>query len=204
MATKQYIWVYSGESGLLLMPDQMQVSAPDLYLCSPQNYIYQVLDEESVEYVLNEYETAKMSVPPIIASDGSFIRREGYWDVLDDEALFEYFVNNVVDKVPEYTYNDPNYPLATAYEAWLDDVYGRTEMGKFWDYMETLDGIQDALDVIGLVWDGADVINFIISVCRMDWERAGWSFIGAIPVAGIIFMREKYSRNAVFLLFFCV
>ena len=158
--------------------------------CSPQNYIYPVLDEESVDYVLNEYETAKRSVPPIIASDGSFIRREGYWDdEMDDEALFEYYVNDVVDKEPAYTYKDPNYPLAAGYEAWLDDIYGRTEMGKFWDYMETLDGIQDALDVIGLVCNYADLINMFISICRLDGKRAFWSFIGAFSVMSPLFAR---------------
>ena len=55
--------------------------------------------------------------------------------------------------------------------------------------METLDGIQDALDVIGLVWDGADVINLFISVCRGDWERAAWSFVGTLPLAGSLIAR---------------
>ena len=55
--------------------------------------------------------------------------------------------------------------------------------------MEPLDGIQDALDVIGLVWDGADVINLFISVCRGDWERAAWSFVETLPLAGSLIAR---------------
>ena len=38
--------------------------------------------------------------------------------------------------------------------------------------MGTLDGLQDALDVLGFFWDGADLINAVISLCRGEPKEA--------------------------------
>lgn len=194
LAARRYLWLRSGESGLLLMPDQVQMSAADIRLGSYQSKPRIVLDEDSVEEILFRYEAAKASVPELVASDGSIVRREGYDDILRDDFLYTYFLTEVCDQDPKYT-RTHDQPYATLYEQWLDDAYGKTELGKFWEYLSTIDGIQAMLDVGGFIFDWCDVINCAIYLCRGKYEEAMWSAVCAIPLWGSLI--GKGGRKAV-------
>ena len=86
MEAGNYIWLQSGQSGMLLLSDQIQMSSPKIHLASPLNKIHPLNVRTDVEAVLAEYEKRKKSMPPILAADGSVIRREGYEEILEIEA----------------------------------------------------------------------------------------------------------------------
>ena len=178
-----YVWLGSGSGGMLLLPDQVQISAIDVYMESPLNWIHKTDEEKSPETLLMEYERKKGTVPPITAPDGSIIRRDGYDEILYSEEMYEYFINNVINKVEGYG-TEHGEPIPTLYEMWLDTNYGRSKLGQFWDYCSDIDNIQTALDIGGFVWDGFDVMNAVLYALQGEWEQAAWSSVAMIPIAG--------------------
>ena len=114
------------------------------------------------------------------------MRREGFDDILYSDVMLRYFEENVYGK-GEYA-NPLGQPVLLFYDGWLEEVYGRTEAKKFWDHMSTLDGLQDALDVVGFFWDGADLINMVISLCRGTGRKpvCTWSvpYRSSVPSLG--------------------
>ena len=97
-----YVWIGSGPSGMVLLPDQIHISAVDVYMKSPLNWIHKIIDEETTETLLDLYEEMKTAAPPIYAPDGTLIRRDGYDDILYSEELYDYFLNHVVGKEEKY------------------------------------------------------------------------------------------------------
>ena len=179
-----YVWMHSGDSGILLTPEGIQVKSAELELRSPGNIWRRRYDDDLVQQQLEELEGRKRYLPPYATPDGSIVRREGFNDILYSEGMIRYFEENVYGK-GEYD-NVLGQPVVQFYDSWLEEVYGRTEAQKFWDHMKTLDGLQDALDVVGYVWDGADVINMVISFCRgkEHYGEALTYLVCAIPVFG--------------------
>ena len=178
-----YVWIGSGSSGMVLLPDQIHISAVDVYMESPLNWIHKTDEEKSPETLLMEYEKKKDSAPPIYAPDGTLIRRDGYDEILYSEEMYEYFINNVIDKVEGYG-TEHGEPIPTLYEMWLDTNYGRSKLGQFWDYCSDIDRIQRAFDIGGFVWDGFDVMNAVLYALQGEWEQAAWSSVAMIPIAG--------------------
>ena len=178
-----YVWIGSGPSGMVLLPDQIHISAVDVYMESPLNWIHKTDEEKSPETLLMEYEKKKDSAPPIYAPDGTLIRRDGYDEILYSEEMYEYFINNVIDKVEGYG-TEHGEPIPTLYEMWLDTNYGRSKLGQFWDYCSDIDRIQRAFDIGGFVWDGFDVMNAVLYALQGEWEQAAWSSVAMIPIAG--------------------
>ncbi|MDW2797194.1 EndoU domain-containing protein [Clostridium boliviensis] len=149
---------------------------------SPQNVPHEIVKEDAVEEILSIYESSKKTIPPIYASDGSIIRREGYDDILFSEDLYHYFEENVYGK-GDYK-NPVGYPVLNYYDSWLDETYGKSNLKKFWEHMSTLDGFQEMLDVAGIFFEGADLLNCFIYVCRGKGKEAALSFICAAPLIG--------------------
>jgi hypothetical protein len=182
MNAKEYVWINCEESGILLLPDTVHMKAEEIYIESPQNLPHEIVKEDAVEEILGIYEKSKMSVPPIYASDGSIIRREGYDDILFSEELFHYFEENVYGKGD---YENPiGQPVLNFYDSWLDETYGKSKLKKFWEHMSTLDGFQDMLNVVGIVFDGADLLNCFIYACRGNGKEAVLSLICTVPLIG--------------------
>lgn len=177
-----YVWMHSGDSGILLTPEGIQIKSAELELKSPLNIPREVDDDDSVQRLLKELEEKKRYLPPYAASDGSIIRREGFNDILYSDEMLRYFEENVYG-TGEYA-NPLGQPITLFYDSWLEEIYGRTEAQKFWDHMKTLDGLQDALGVVGIFFDPADVVNVVISLCRRDWKNFWINFVCAIPAFG--------------------
>ena len=182
MNAKEYVWISCEESGILLLPDAVHMKAEDVYIESPQNVPHEIVKEDAVEEILSIYESSKKTIPPIYASDGSIIRREGYDDILFSEDLFHYFEENVYGK-GDYK-NPGGHPVLNYYDSWLDETYGKSNLKKFWEHMSTLDGFQEMLDVAGIFFEGADLLNCFIYVCRGKGKEAALSFICAAPLIG--------------------
>ena len=180
---KNYIWLRSGRGGMLLLPDQIQMSAPLLHLASPLSEFHPLRARTDVEAVLLAYEKAKKSAPVYVAPDGSIVQRGDYDDILHSDEMYEYFKENVLNKDPNYCL-EPGMAFQTLYEGWLDDTYGRTPMGQFWDHMSTVDGLQDALDVAGFVVDAADLINAAIYFYHGNVAEGVLCLISVIPYVG--------------------
>ncbi|WP_349669207.1 hypothetical protein [Lacrimispora sp.] len=182
MNAKEYVWINCEESGILLLPDTVHMKAEEIYIESPKNLPHEIVKEDAVEEILGIYEKSKKSVPPIYASDGSIIRREGYDDILFSEELFHYFEENVYGKGD---YENPiGQPVLNFYDSWLDETYGKSKLKKFWEHMSTLDGFQDMLNVAGIVFDGADLLNCFIYACRGNGKEAVLSLICTAPLIG--------------------
>ena len=190
-----YVWMHSGDSGILLTPEGIQVKSAELELKSPRNLRRGQYDDDLIQQLLEALEEEKKYLPPYAASDGSIVRREGFNDILYSDEMLRYFDENVYG-TGEYN-NTMGQPYDLFYQCWLDEVYGRSEAKKFWDHMSTLDGLQDALDVVGFVWDGAAVINMVISLCRGEPKEALAYLVCAIPVFGS-FLRKggKWLKSA--------
>ena len=159
------------------------MSAPDICMESSLNRVHRIKDEESVETLLAQYEEAKASVPPIVAADGSIIRRDGYDDVLYSGALYQYFLDNVCGKAEKYK-REYDEPYATLYEQWLDETYGQSKMRQFWDYAFSIDGLQTALEIGGFIFEPCDLVNAGIYALRGKPKEAFWSAVGAVPMLG--------------------
>ena len=182
MNAKEYVWINCEESGILLLPDTVHMKAEEIYIESPQNLPHEIVKEDAVEKILGIYEKSKKSVPPIYASDGSIIRREGYDDILFSEELFHYFEENVYGKGD---YENPiGQPVLNFYDSWLDETYGKSKLKKFWEHMSTLDGFQDMLNVAGIVFEPADLLNCFIYACRGNGKEAVLSLICTAPMIG--------------------
>lgn len=184
-----YAWIGSGTSGMLL-PDQIQLSAVDVYMESPLNWIHKIIDEETTETLLNLYEEMKAAVPPIMASDGTVIQRDGYDDILYSEELYDYFLNNVVGKAEGYERNHDE-PYVTLYEQWLDEVYGHAAMWYFWNYVFSIDGLQTMLSIAGAFYCPIHFVNAAIYLLRGKWKEAGYSvFMGIFQKSLDLFFKE--------------
>jgi len=178
---------------MVLLPDQVQISAADVCMESPFNGLHKVADEETTETLLNLYEEMKTAVPPIMAPDGTVIRRDGYDDILYSEELYDYFLNHVVGKEEDYERKNGE-PYVTLYEQWLDETYGLSKMTQFWNYVFSLDGLQTMLDIGGFFFDGCDIVNAAIYLLRGRWKEAGWSFACAAPFIGSVIMAKKGTK----------
>ena len=140
MEAKEYVWVKSQDSSILLMPDAIHMKAADIRIRSPKSSIrYPVLREDSTEHVLAVYEETKKSALPRYAADGSLIRPDGYDDILYSDEMLEFFEKNVYGK-GEYA-NPLGQPFQLFYDCWLEDVYGKPELKKFWEHLGTIDGL---------------------------------------------------------------
>ena len=188
-----YVWLGSGSSGMVLLPDQVQISAADVYMKSPLNWIHKIIDEETTETLLDLYEEMKTAAPPIYAPDGTLIRRDGYDDILYSEELYDYFLNHVVGKEEKYK-RENGEPYVTLYEQWLDETYGHSAMWYFWDYVFSIDGLQTMLDIGGFFFDGCDLVNAAIYLLRGRGKEAFWSFVGAVPFIGSVIMAKKGTK----------
>ena len=188
-----YVWIGSGPSGMVLLPDQVQISAADVYMKSPLNWIHKIIDEETTETLLDLYEEMKTAAPPIYAPDGTLIRRDGYDDILYSEELYDYFLNHVVGKEEKYK-RENGEPYVTLYEQWLDETYGHSAMWYFWDYVFSIDGLQTMLDIGGFFFDGCDLVNAAIYLLRGRGKEAAWSFVGAVPLIGSVIMAKKGTK----------
>ncbi|MBE5988916.1 MAG: hypothetical protein E7250_14430 [Paenibacillaceae bacterium] len=182
MNAKEYVWINCEESGILLLPEAVHMKAEEIYIESPQNVPHEIVREDAVEKILGIYEKSKKTIPPIYASDGSIIRREGYDDILFSEELFHYFEDNVYGK-GEYE-NPIGQPVLNFYDSWLDETYGKSKLKKFWEHMSTLDGFQDMLDVAGIILEPADLLNCFIYACRGNGKEAVLSLICTAPLIG--------------------
>ena len=182
MEAKEYVWLKSQDSSILLMPDAVHMKAADIYIRSPESGLYPVFTEDSVERIFSMYEERKKSLPPLYASDGSLIRPEGYDDILYSSEMLEYFEKNVYGK-GEYE-NPLGQPVQLFYDSWLEETYGKTELKQFWEYLGTADGIQDMLDVAGIFLEPADLLNAGISLCRGNWEEAAFNLVCVFPLVG--------------------
>jgi len=182
MNAKEYVWINCEESGILLLPEAVHMKAEEIYIESPQNVPHEIVREDAVEKILGIYEKSKKTIPPIYASDGSIIRREGYDDILFSEELFHYFEDNVYGK-GEYE-NPIGHPVLNFYDSWLDETYGKSKLKKFWEHMSTLDGFQDMLDVAGIILEPADLLNCFIYACRGNGKEAVLSLICTAPLIG--------------------
>ncbi|HEX3075528.1 MAG TPA: hypothetical protein VHQ24_01530, partial [Lachnospiraceae bacterium] len=180
----EYVWINCQESGILLLPDTVHMKAEDIYIMSPENLPHEIVNEDAIEELLNIYEGAKKSTLPLFASDGSVISRDGYDEITETEEMYQYFHDNVYGK-GDYE-NLAGQPEMTLYEGWLDETYGRSALGKFWDYTGSLDGFQDMLDGIGFIFDVADLLNTAIYYLRGKKEEGRISLICSIPGAGSV------------------
>lgn len=192
MEAGDYIWLHSGDSGLLLSPDGLQAVSGRLALESPENGARELPGEGMVQAILGNYRKIKTTLPPFTASDGSIIHRDGFDEVMRNEELFNFFSENVLgtDQYEGRYKNDIGQSPYLLFDGWLDELYGRSEAAKFWDHLSTLDGLQDVLDVVGFVWEGADLVNAVISLCRGHFKEAGLYCISAfLPVAGDLIVR---------------
>ena len=171
-----YVWLGSGSSGMLLLPDQVQISAADVYMKSPLNWIHKIIDEETTETLLDLYEEMKTAAPPIYAPDGTLIRRDGYDDILYSEELYDYFLNHVVGKEEGYERNHDE-PYVTLYEQWLDETYGHSAMWYFWDYVFSIDGLQTMLSIAGIFYYPIHYVNAAIYLLRGDLKKTGKSIV---------------------------
>ena len=193
-----YAWFGSGSSGMVLLPDQIHISAVDVYMESPLNWLHKTDEEESPETLLMKYEKKKGTVPPITAPDGSIIRRDGYDEILYSEEMYEYFSKNVLKKVKGYE-TDHEEPIPTLYEMWLDETYGRSKLGQFWDYCSDYDRIQTVIAIGGLAFDWLDIVNGVIYYLRGDKERAFWSFVTVGPIIGSKILAKNGKKVAAIL-----
>ncbi|WP_207706008.1 contractile injection system protein, VgrG/Pvc8 family, partial [Clostridium sp. HBUAS56010] len=182
MKAGEYVWISCEESGILLLPEEVHFKAEEIHVESPENEPHEIVKEEAVEVLLGMYEKSKKSVPPLFASDGSVVRRSGYNDILYSEELFDYFEKNVYGK-GDYK-NPVGHPILNYYETWLDEIYGKTKAKKFWEYMQTMDGLQDVISVVGIIFPPADLLNAVIYAARGKGWEATFSLIGALPVVG--------------------
>jgi len=192
-----YVWLGSGSSGIALLPDQVQISAPNVYMESPLSLMHKTADGERLEELFKQYEDAKKSIsPPILTEEGKTIARDGYDDILYSDAMYYYFQDNVLDKVEGYgTGHDE--PIPTLYEQWLDEVYGRSAMGRFWDNIVSIGTLQALLDIGGIVNDKCDAVNLGIYLLRGKPEEAFWSDIMVIPLIGSgLGLFKKYRKAA--------
>ena len=173
---RDYVWLGSGSSGMLLLPDQVHISAADVYMKSPLNWIHKIIDEETTETLLDLYEEMKTSAPFIYAPDGTLIRRDGYDDILYSEELYDYFLNHVVGKEEGYERNHDE-PYVTLYEQWLDETYGHSAMWYFWDYVFSIDGLQTMLSIAGIFYYPIHYVNAAIYLLRGDLKKTGKSIV---------------------------
>ncbi|MDE6912450.1 MAG: hypothetical protein K2P35_01975, partial [Lachnospiraceae bacterium] len=185
-----YVWLGSGSSGMLLLPDQVQISAADVYMKSSLNWIHKIIDEETTETLLDLYEEMKTSAPPVMAPDGTVIQRDGYDDILYSEELYDYFLNHVVGKEEGYERNHDE-PYVTLYEKWLDETYGHSAMWYFWDYVFSIDGLQTMLSIAGFFYHPIHYVNAAIYLLRGNLKEAGKSaFIGVTQKYLTLFFKE--------------
>ena len=171
-----YVWLGSGSSGMVLLPDQIHISAADVYMKSPLNWIHKIIDEETTETLLDLYEEMKTAAPPIYAPDGTLIRRDGYDDILYSEELYDYFLNHVVGKEEGYERKHDE-PYVTLYEQWLDETYGHSAMWYFWDYVFSIDGLQTMLSIAGIFYYPIHYVNAAIYLLRGDLKKTGKSIV---------------------------
>ena len=181
-----YVWIGSGSSGIAVLPDQIQISAANVYMGSPLSWIHKIDDEESPEALLKKYEDAKASIaPPILTEDSKIITRDGYDDILYSQEMYDFFEENVVGKVPGYERKHDE-PYATLFEQWLDETYGRSARGQFWDNIISLDTLQALIGIGGIVFYQLDIANAAIYFLRQKWKESVFSLCSAvIPLAGL-------------------
>ena len=180
-----YVWIGSGSSGIAVLPDQIQISAANVYMESPLSSMHKTDDEESPEALLKKYEDAKASItPPILTEDGKIITRDGYDDILYSQEMYDFFEKNVVGKVPGYERKHDE-PYATLFEQWLDEIYGRSAKGQFWDNIFTIDTLQYLIGIGGIFFYQCDIVNAAIYFLRQRWKESVLSLCSAvIPLAG--------------------
>lgn len=195
-----FIWTGCGESALLLLPGEAHLKAPDLCLASPESGLHPLPAPEAAELLLQLYEQARASLPPLVAADGSLLRREGCDDILRSDAMIEYFKEHVYGKGE---YEDPlGCHMGALYDKWLRETYGQTGLEKAASYLTSLEGLQLMLDAVGIFFEPADMVNALIYLCRKDSLSAGLSALSVLPGLGDLLGKGgKYARSAADALF---
>ena len=79
--------MHSGDSGILLTPEGIQVKSAELERKSPLNIPREVDDDDSVQQLLKELKKRKKSLLPYADPDGSILRRKGFDDILYSDVL---------------------------------------------------------------------------------------------------------------------
>ena len=182
MSGKLSVLLASGGSTIKLTPDEVEINGTETYLVSSENQPHEVVPESEVEALLADFAAAKKSMAPIYAADGRVIHREGFDEIIGSEDLYNFFMDKVYGH-GDYA-NELGQPVLTIYDGWLGDVYGRTSAQKFSDYLFSLQGLHDVLDIVGLFFDPADALNALIYFIEKDYVNGALSLIGAIPFLG--------------------
>ena len=103
---------------------------------------------------------------------------EGYENYMDAPALKPLYEDGTLDPAEIELYKN------SLYLKWLSATYGKTDMEKLGDWLMTKEGRHAALDVFGICFDVADVVNGVLYLTEGDWGNAALSGICALPLLG--------------------
>ena len=201
LKAKEYIYIQCGMSAVAVLPGEIHLKGTQVYLDSPLSEKTEtVLSDSSIATMKEMYYNMKWGSPfQLFMPDGTMIGREKGLE--QNAALRKYFEENVLGTEGYENYMDapalkPLYEDGTLdpaeielyknslYLKWLSATYGKTDMEKLGDWLMTKEGRHAALDVVGIFFDGADVVNAVLYLAEGDWGNAALSGICALPLLG--------------------
>lgn len=119
---------------------------------------------------------------------------EGYVNHLDSEALEPFYRDGTLNAADRENFEN------SLYLKWLSATYGKTKLEKFGDWLTTREGMHASLDVIGIFFEPADLLNAVLYMTEGDWGNAGLSIVCMIPLLGDYFGKGgkgiKYALKA--------
>ncbi len=217
LKAKEYIFIQCGMSAAALLPEEIHLKGTRVQLDSPLNGKEErVFSDDAIETLKEMYYNEKWGSPlQLFMPDGTVIGRvkglegnaalrkyfeenvlgtEGYVNHLDSEALEPFYRDGTLNAADRENFEN------SLYLKWLSATYGKTKLEKFGDWLTTREGMHASLDVIGIFFEPADLLNAVLYMTEGDWGNAGLSIVCMIPLLGDYFGKggkgTKYALKA--------
>ena len=217
LKAKEYIFIQCGMSAAALLPEEIHLKGTRVQLDSPLNGKEErVFSDDAIETLKEMYYNEKWGSPlQLFMPDGTVIGRvkglegnaalrkyfeenvlgtEGYVNHLDSEALEPFYRDGTLNAADRENFEN------SLYLKWLSATYGKTKLEKFGDWLTTREGMHASLDVIGIFFEPADLLNAVLYMTEGDWGNAGLSIVCMIPLLGDYFGKGgkgiKYALKA--------
>ncbi len=188
-------------SAAALLPEEIHLKGTRVQLDSPLNGKEErVFSDDAIETLKEMYYNEKWGSPlQLFMPDGTVIGRvkglegnaalrkyfkenilgtEGYVNHLDSEALEPFYRDGTLNAADRENFEN------SLYLKWLSATYGKTKLEKFGDWLTTREGMHASLDVIGIFFEPADLLNAVLYMTEGDWGNAGLSIVCMIPLLG--------------------
>ncbi|NBH20289.1 hypothetical protein D3Z55_23580 [Clostridiaceae bacterium] len=201
LKAKEYIYIQCGMSAVAVLPGEIHLKGTQAHLDSPLSEKTEtVLSDSAIAGMKEMYYNMKWGSPlQLFMPDGTVIGREkgleqnaalqkyfeenvlgteGYENNMDAPALKPLYKDGTLDPAERELYEN------SLYLKWLSATYGKTDMEKLGDWLMTKEGRHAALDVFGICFDVADVVNGVLYLTEGDWGNAALSGICALPLLG--------------------